>query len=374
MYLPVIANGTRQSHFVVKNCFILLRTFSIMIVSIVMINFSTISHSIGASKEHAFIKADFIEYNEEEDLIYAKGNIQIILDNYILKAHSLLYDLEKDLVWAEGDVKIKDKKDRMIFGQTVFFKDKLKACIISDFIMKFSDNNLLASKLAKRLNEEQIILYNSKFTPCTIACNSEPIWQIAAQKTEIDFDKEQMIYKNLFFELYGVPIFYTPYFSHPTPSAKAKSGILIPSIKKNYVSIPFYIRPKPNMDLTLSPRITTKYRLVELEMRHRINKGDYIINASGGEVPYKINDKSNVVTKDTNIGGYHIFTSGNFYQNDYKYGFNLKRTSDKAYLKNYHNIHNSYLDSKIYLHNIKYFLLITFIFFFYFEISCIMII
>ena len=354
MYLSVIAKKAKQSHLIIKDCFAFAPKLMMTTLLIIFIHSSIIVYAIGENKKPTFVKADFIEYNGEEDFIYAKGNIQITLDNYILKADSLLYDLEKDLLWAEGDVRIKDEKDRIIFGQTIFFKDKLKSCVISDFIMKFSDNNLLASKLAERLNAEQITLYNSKFTPCSILCNSRPIWQISSYKTEIDFNKERMIYKNLFFELYGVPIFYAPYFSHPTPSAKAKSGILVPSIKKNYLFIPFYIRAKPNMDLTLSPRIFTKYRLVELEARHKINKGDYNIHGSGGRVPYRIKDKSGKVIKDTNIGSYHIFAIGNFYQDDYKYGFNLKRTSDKAYLKNYHNLHDSYLNSKIYLHNVQY--------------------
>jgi len=324
------------------------------ILIIIFFNICLTAYSFGANDEQAFISADFIEYNEEEDFIYAKGNIQITLGKYILNANSLLYDIENDMVWAEGDVKVKDDKDRIIFGQTIFFKDKLKEGIISDFIMKLQDNSILASRLAKRLNSDHFTLYRSSFTPCSIQSDCKPIWQISAQKAEVDFKEENMSYKNLFFEIYGVPIFYTPYFSHPTPSAKAKSGILVPSIKKNYLTIPIYFRAKPNMDLTLSPRIFTKYTLMDLEFRHKLDKGDYVIEASVGKVPYKIKNMNGSVIKDANVRSYHIFTHGNFVDSYYKYGFNLKRTSDKAYLKNYHGLNNSFLDSKIYLQKIDY--------------------
>jgi LPS-assembly protein len=343
-----------QALIMIKCCIALLFKCIAIKLIILLLNNNAAFASIKQDNQPAFVKADFIEYDSQKDLIYAKGNVQVKLDEYLLKADSLLYEIDKDLLWAEGEVTVKDDKGRIIFGNRIVFKDKLKSCIISDFIMKFNGNNLLASRLAKRLTTNQILLYHSRFTPCSISCNRKPIWQMSAQKTQIDFQNERMVYKNLFFEVYGIPIFYTPYFSHPTPSAKAKSGILVPSIKKNYLTIPFYIRAKPNMDFTISPRLFKNYTLMEIEARHRLAKGDYTIDASSGRVPYRIKDNKGAVIKDSIVSSYHIFTKGNFHHEDYQYGFNLKRTSDKAYLKNYHNLHDGYLESKLYLHKVDY--------------------
>lgn len=296
-----------------------------------------------AATKPTFITADFVEYNASEDFIYAKGNIKVTIDDYVLNATSLLYDIENDLLWAAGEVKIKDNKNKIMLGRTVFLKDKLKGGVIADFALRFSDNSLLASRLANRISSNQASLYKATFTPCQVSCSSKPIWQISGKHTYLDLDNQKIIYKNLFFEIYGVPILFTPYFSHPTPKAKAQSGILIPNIKKNQLGVPIYYRAKPNLDFTLTPRIDAKYTLLELEARHKINNGSFIATGSYGKVPYKAKK----------IMSSYFSSQGEFYGNHSKFGFNLNRTSDKAFLKNYQDIHHSYLTSILYFNKIK---------------------
>ncbi|WP_422229049.1 LPS-assembly protein LptD [Rickettsia endosymbiont of Halotydeus destructor] len=296
------------------------------------------------------VAANFIEYKEK--LIYAKGNVTIAIDNYFLTADNLLYDIEDDILWAEGNVKIKDEKDTIIIGEKVILKDKFKAGVISEFILFFGDNTLLVSKLAERINENKARLYDSKFTPCEITCGKNPIWQISAKDTYVDFDTNKITYRNVFFEVYGVPIIYLPYFSHPTPSAPASSGILIPSIKNEGLGIPLYLRAKPNMDFTLTPRIFKKYQIFELEGRYRLNNTDSIIfEGNYGSLPYFL-EKNGQKIKNEKVNGYHFVTNGNFTNKEYGYGFKLERTSDKAYLKNYYNNYSSYLTSKVFLNKI----------------------
>ncbi|WP_425362072.1 LPS-assembly protein LptD [Candidatus Tisiphia endosymbiont of Mystacides longicornis] len=312
----------------------------------------------GINKQFSFLSTDYVEYNHKEQFIYAKGNVQIILDSYFLTANSLIYDIEQDTLWAEGNVKIIDQQNRVILGEFVILKDKLKAGIISDFILYFGDNTLLAAKLAERVNKDVFRLHNSTFTPCKILCNQKPIWQVSAKNTEIDINKNIMVYKHLFFEIYGVPIFYTPYFSHPTPKAPAKSGILMPEWRDNALGIPLYYRAKSNLDFTLTPRFfwkkhDTTYTIFELETRYKPNESDYIsLDANYGKVPYSLND-GDITIKNTKVNSYYLLSNGNFIKNDYRYGFRLERTSDKAYLKNYYNNYTSYLTSKLYLEHVN---------------------
>ncbi len=312
----------------------------------------------GVNKQFSFLSTDYIEYNQKEQFLYAKGNVQIILDSYFLTANSLIYDIKQDTLWAEGDVRITDQQNRVILAEFVILKDKLKAGIISDFILYFGDNTLLVSKLVERVNTDVFRLHNSTFTPCKILCNQKPIWQISAKNAEIDLNKNIMVYEHLFFEVYGIPIFYTPYFSHPTPKAPAKSGILIPEMRDNALGIPLYYRAKPNLDFTLTPRIFWKkpnitYKIFELEGRYKPNKSDYIsLDANYGKLPYSLKD-GDITIKNRKIHSYYLLSNGNFTTNDYRYGFRLQRTSDKAYLKNYYNNYTPYLSSKLYLEHVN---------------------
>ena len=330
-----------------KSLFFLISGLLMLLVSVTV----TAKTTIPTAKTPAFMVADFVEYNATEEFIYARGNIKITMDNYLLTADKILYDINNDLLWAEGNVKIQDDKKQVIYGTTVFFKDKLKAGLIADFVFKFSDNTVLAAKLAEKVNTQQTILANTCFTPCNIPSSGKPIWQISAQQTIIDLDHQIISYKNLFFEVYKIPVFYTPYFSHPTPHARAQSGILVPEIKGNKLGIPLYFRAKPNMDFTLTPRLANKYNLFELEARHKINNGSYSISGSYGKIPYNIRDQGKII-KNSNVNRYHLFALGAFSQDRYQYGFDLKRTSDKAYLRNYFEMHDAYLASKLYLNNI----------------------
>ena len=319
--------------------------FYIYVISIILSSFSSYAEfKIPSVNGSAFISADYIEYNEIENYVHATGNIKITVDDYVITSNDIMYDLNKDLLWAKGEVKITQGKDKVLMGQAVIFKDRLKSGIISDFVLKFKHNNsLVASKLAERLNNEQIYLYKTKFTPCDVTCSKEPIWQLAAKETYIKFDEEKLIYRNVFFEIYGVPVFFTPYFSHPTPDARAQSGFLVPSIKNNNLSIPLYYRAKPNIDFTLTPRLDSKYTIFELNGRHKLRNGNYEINASYGEVPYK----------DKKVDSAYVSAVGAFNHGNNNYGFNINRSTDKAYLKNYYNRYDSNLASKVYFNDVQ---------------------
>ncbi|WP_041472524.1 LPS-assembly protein LptD [Rickettsia rickettsii] len=338
----------------------LLRIICLLIIIIFsLVSFSALSKN-GQNIKISNIIADFVEYNENQDLIYAKGNIRIITDEYLLMADNLLYDIENDILWAEGNIRIKDKQNRIIEGDKAVLKDEFKKGIISEFILLSGDNNLLIAKLAERIDENNLKLHHAEFTPCDVTCNRNPIWQIAAKDTYIRSAEHRVVYKNVFFEVYGVPICYLPYFFHPTHTAPATSGLLVPDVKNKGFGIPLYLRAKPNIDFTLTPRILSKYQTYELEARYRLNDTDNMnFQVSYGKLPYFL-EKDGSVVKNKKVSSYHYIASGNFISTDkvYDYGFRVERTSDKAYLKNYYNNYASYLTSKIFLnkiHEVDYF-------------------
>lgn len=299
--------------------------------------------------------ADFVEYNENEGLIYAKGNLKILTDEYLLTADNLLYDVNNDILWVEGNVRVKDQDNRIILGDKAILKNEFKQGVVSKFIMLFSDNSLLVAKLAERIDENNIRLHYAKFTPCEVACSKHPLWQISAKNTDIHSKAHKVVYKNVFFEVYGVPVFYLPYFFHPTPSAPASSGLLVPDMKNKRFGVPIYLRAKPNMDFTLTPRVFNKNPIFELEGRYKPNNTDYIsFDGSYGKLPYLL-EKNGDAIKDKKISSYHYIVNGNFFSSDqiYNYGFRAERTSDKAYLKNYYNNYASYLTSKLFLNKVQ---------------------
>ena len=310
-----------------------------------------VSFAKGAVPVGVAMKAKEVHYDSKKDAITAIGDVFIQMDNYTLNADKIHYHLKEDVIFVEGNVRITDEKGRVIYGERAVFKDKLKRGVIEEFIAKFDKDSILASRLANRKNDNRITLDKSVFTPCEMNCGNKPIWQLSAGHTDIDYDKQKITYKHVFFEVYGVPVMYLPYFTHPTPSAPAQSGILGPEIKHNNFMLPFYFRVKSNLDFTISPRLAKDYTIFEGEMRHKVKLGQYEVRGSYGNPAFR-RTKDGVVSKNSRPGRFHIFAKGDFSKDRINYGFDVKRASDKAYLINYHEIYDSYLTSRIYTNTI----------------------
>jgi len=309
--------------------------------------FISLVFAAGEEINNGALKAKEVYFDSKNDLIRAKGDVFIQMDSFTLNAQKVIYDLKGDVVFAEGDVQIIDKGGRIMRGDKAVFKDRLKQGAIEGFIAKFDEDSVLTARLARRLSQNRVTLEKSVFTPCKTHCRNNPIWQISSGKTDIDYDKEKITYKHLFFELYGIPIVYFPYFSHPTPNAKAQSGILGPKIVKDDFIIPFYFKVKPNIDFTISPRLSKNYTIFEGEYRHKVEDGSYQINGSYGNPPTR-KTGSNGVLDSSNPGRYHLLAKGDFSRNNINYGFDIQKASDKAYLINYQDKYDSYLASRIY--------------------------
>lgn len=292
------------------------------------------------------LKADLVQYDEASGSVIASGNVYIFANDYVLKADVLRYDISTDTVTARGNIIINDGTGRLVFGERAVFKDKLQQGIIDEFVLRAPNNFLLVALVARRDGAQKISLHKAGFTPCAIRCVGQPIWKIRAIDTYVDYDKGKVVYHNAFFEVFGVPVMFIPYFSHPTPNAKAQSGILMPGIKKAEFMLPVYFRPKSNIDLTLSPRFAKKYVITEGEFRHLLGYGSYTINGSYGNPSYRKGDKIYGSRR------YHMFARGDFSSHDIHYGFDVNRASDKAYLTNYFEIYDSFLESKLYVNKV----------------------
>lgn len=313
----------------------------------------------GATFSNNTLKAKEVHYDSKNDLITAKGGVFVKMEGYIINAEKIIYDLKSDTIIAETNVKITDKSGRIIKGNKAVFKHKLKQGVIEEFIAKLDQDSILVAKLAKRLDQNKIYLERSVFTPCKTNCGNEPIWQIKSGKTDIDYEKEKITYQHVFFEVYGVPLAYFPYFSHPTPNAKAQSGILVPKIVNGDFMLPFYYRIKSNIDFTISPRFSKNYTIFDGEYRHKVEDGSYQVNATYGNAPFRRKNADGISTS-SNPGRYHVNAKGDFSRNNINYGFDIQRASDKAFLTNYQEIYDSYLTSRIYTNNVyrrNYFLL-----------------
>ena len=102
-----------------------------------------------------------------------------------------------------------------------------------------------------------------------------PLWCLSAATVVHDQAAATISYQDAQFELFGVPILYTPYFEHADPSVKRKSGFLMPqpTISDNLgysTTIPYYFALAPNYDFTFYPMYTSRQGILwQGDWRHR---------------------------------------------------------------------------------------------------------
>ena len=86
-------------------------------------------------------------------------------------------------------------------------------------------------------------------------------------------------FRDAYFDAFGVPVAYIPYFSVADPTVTRQSGFLAPTfVSKSYlglgVTTPYFFALAPNYDLTLSPSFyTMQGPFLDAEWRHRTENG-----------------------------------------------------------------------------------------------------
>ncbi len=314
-----------------------------------------ISGQLISEDRPAAISAEFLDYDAETEIVTAEGSVEIYQDKRLLMADKIIYDQQNNIVKAYGNIALVEPDGNVYFSDQAELRDDLKQGVVNNFRARLADNSLFASNLALREDEFVTRLESAVYSPCKL-CKEDPSrapqWQIKAKEVKIDQQEEKIHYRNSFFEIYGAPILYTPYFSHPTPNAKHKSGFLVPTYSHistlgTTVKLPYYYNLGSNMDATFVPFITSEEGpVMSGEVRHLTNKGFY--QFSGSITQPDKRDELGRVTSGTETRG-HIEGYGNFaLKNDWNWGFDGKRSSDDTYLRRYKFGNEDRLTSTIY--------------------------
>ncbi len=311
------------------------------------------------ANDDVVIQADAISHIPEKELILAVGNVEIVQGERVLMAEELTYDQKTDIVTASGGVSLLEPDGNVYFAENVQLTDDMREGVIAEFRAQFVDESRLAANTATRVNENVIELEQAVFSGCKICKDGkpvEPLWQVKADKVRLDEEEQRVYYRDAFFEIFGVPVVYTPYLSHPTPDADSKSGFLRPTYSSistlgPTVKIPYYVSIAPNMDATITPFFTAEEGAVMIaDFRHLTENGYYQLEGS-------ITNPDERDAFGERVGGReirgHIEGYGNFTIDDeWSWGFSGKRATDDTYLQRYKFGNEDLLTSTAYLERI----------------------
>ena len=309
-------------------------------------------------------------YNKKKSTIETNGN-SIYLDGKGNKlfADTFFYDLNAKIIKAKQNVQYIDV-DENIFEFTYFeYNENSENGIGKNLIANFKDESSAESKIAKidnkngfttmlssddKKNFSNFAKTNKNFyTTCKKLEQSEKTiearcadWSITSQKTLHDKNKRMLYHNNAVVRLRNIPVFYTPYFSHPDPSVKRMSGFLPPSTKNfenlgRTIKTPYFWAVDDDRDLTFTPILYLDENSIFLaEYRQQNKESNFYIDTSYSQGYKNLNkkdDSGNIINRTSGSRNHLFFGFAGKYENllltENDLNINIQRISQKNYLK-----------------------------------------
>ena len=300
------------------------------------------SGSLGQPGEQMLVRANEINYDHANDRVSAVGNVQIYFSGATLEADRVIYDQKTKRVHAEGNVRLLEPNGRVTYGEIINLSDDFRDGFVDSLRLDTPEQTRMAGARADRTGGNITVLTAGVYTACE-ACADDPRkppkWQVKAARIIHDQGEQMIYFEDARLEFYGVPMAYIPFFSTPDPTAKRKTGFLIPTwgTSSRYgvsLTTPYYWALAPNYDFTLTPKFTTKQGpLVQGEWRHRLMNGSYTIRASG---IFQLDPDAFSGTPGDRRWRGDVNTTGQFRINDrWVYGWDGTVITDKSYYQDY---------------------------------------
>lgn len=325
-------------------------------VLLLLLMFSSPAGADSSAGEPVFLSANELGYDRKQAVVVALGQVKIIQGDIILLADRLTYDQTRNEVTANGNVSLRQPNGDVLFADTVRLKDNLEAGVIQNFRARFADNSLFAAREARKINADITEMDKAVYSPCKLCEGNDPLWQVKADEVTIDEKEQTVSYRNAWMEFWGVPIAYTPYFSHATPGADAKSGLLAPeagvdSKLGTVLKLPVFTSIASNADATLTPVYLGKEApMLFGEYRHLFDNG-YMQWRGSITNPQSRNEFGDL-TDGRDLRG-HIKAFGDFTLSDHwNWGFDVNRTTDDTYLRRYDISNEDTLTSRAFVQHI----------------------
>ena len=291
------------------------------------------------------IDADQLIYDKDKNTVSAVGSVQLFYQGRILQADRVVYNRATKRVYAEGHAKMTDERGDIVYGSRFELSDNFREGFIDSVQVLTSDKTRFTSPRVERSNGDVTVLQKGAYTacePCKDHPDWPPFWQVRAARIIENQETHTVYYEDAQMLVWGVPVFYMPYFSSPNSTVNKQTGVLAPQFVSGSnlgygISIPYFINLAPSYDLTLIPSYLSKQGLLgEVDWRQRLTNGIYSIKAIGiDEQQPNLFSSYPYGAGDQRLRG-SIETKGNFFLNqDWQFGWNATWLSDKFFANDY---------------------------------------
>lgn len=288
------------------------------------------------------LQGDQLIYDKSGDRVISRGNVEIFYNNYILTADEVVYDQSAGTLTAIGNVTLKEPQGNIVHADRYTLTDDFRDGFVSALSITSKDKSHISADRATRREGNTTEFHNGRFTPCQSDGNTPPLWCISATRIIHDQSAATLTYQDAYFEIYGQPILYMPYFQSPDPTVKRKSGFLTPdyghSSTLGYITgIPYFFNLAPNYDATLEPiYFSDQGLMMKAEWRQRLANGQFNVRLAGIDQNYRDLPGTPADNKDLDGLRGSVETHGQFSLSSWwKFGWDAIVESDDQFRRFY---------------------------------------
>ena len=247
--------------------------------------FGNINKKLDGSKPMN-VQGDQLVYDTAGNRVIARGNVEIFYNDYILTADEVVYDQNAGTLTAVGNVTLKEPQGNIIRADRYTLTDDFRDGFVQSLSVVTKDETRITADRATRRDGNVTEFQNGRFTPCKSDGGTPPLWCLSAARVIHDTEAATITYQDAYFEIFGQPVLYLPYFQHADPSVKRKSGFLTPEFGQSsnlgtITGIPYYFALDPSYDFTFNPLYMSEQGVLwQGEWRHRLDNGQYTVKVS----------------------------------------------------------------------------------------------
>ena len=325
-------------------------------------------------KNEIVIEGNLIKYEKNKDLIYSDGKTKLKIENeYKVNSNNIYYDRSSSIIYSSEETLIEDNDNNFYILKDGFKFEivneiiKSKKSIIIDknnnkyvfenLILNLKINEIVGKELKVKFeksffgnkdndpqlkgrssysNDDELKVYKAVFSTCNIENKNCRGWELNSDEFKHDKVKKIFEYKNSWLKILDYKVFFTPYFNHPDPSVKRKSGFLAPSYSTSEslgikFNIPYFKVLSKDKDITFNPRLyADKSFLLQNEYRQALKNSEILSDFS-------------FLIGDAGTKGHFFYNQIGKINENLNFELNMQSVKGDNYLKNHKLLETSSL-------------------------------
>ena len=236
----------------------LLKTFLPVLLVALLTAAAAAADQAAPPSGEARVRADRVTHEQNEDVIRADGNVELLWGGMTLYADMARYLQGEAEVQAEGRVKLLKDGD-VLTGDRVRLRLEPRTGMVENGHMFVKKTNLhLRGAQIEKTGEQDYRLKQGSVTSCD---GEKPSWKFLVDDLKITMD-DFATGRNAFFYLGEIPVFWTPYILFPVKTER-QSGFFFPKFgnsgkKGVFLDIPYYWAISPSSDATVDLDLQSK--------------------------------------------------------------------------------------------------------------------